>query len=162
MQAGGWAKTQPNSQTLSRRPLPKVARSGYHRQKVGCSGRCDETQRDCRAVLSAGPRRTALAKTVLHSALLQTRRQWENDIQNLRGAKHSDARGTPDRSDDWFDYASQERAGHLICRAQRDNGRWRAVTRSVVLPATTQRPLSINGTRLSSFLLCFFFLPGQG
>jgi hypothetical protein len=67
-------------------------------------------------------------------------------------------RCTPDRSDDRFDYASQEQTGHFICR---ETMRWRGET---VCPAPrAPTTVSINGSGWTGWPLASLFLSfGQG
>jgi hypothetical protein len=154
VQAGGRVNTQPNPLSPRCSKVPRVPETKGRLSSV----RCDETQRDCRAVLPPRPRRTALSKQccILHSAgsqAIEKTTSRSSEVQNKRCVCC-----TPDRSDDRFDYASQEDGTpHL----QRDNGDG-AVKRGVVLPAASQRLSTVGDQRHASFFLFFSFLSSQG
>jgi hypothetical protein len=82
VQAGGRADTQPNPLSPHWSKVPRVPKTKGRMSSV----RCDETQRDCRAVLSPRPHKTALAKQccILHSADSQAIEETTSRITDVQ------------------------------------------------------------------------------
>jgi hypothetical protein len=85
VQAGGRVNTQPNPLSPRCSKVPRVPETKGRLSSV----RCDETQRDCRAVLPPRPRRTALSKQccILHSAgsqAIEKTTSRSSEVQNKR------------------------------------------------------------------------------
>jgi hypothetical protein len=114
VQAGGRVNTQPNPLSPRCSKVPRVPETKGRLSSV----RCDETQRDCRAVLPPRPRRTALSKQccILHSAGSQAIEKTTSRSSEAQKCKTSDACAARLTGVMTGLIMQAKRTGHLICR----------------------------------------------